>query len=151
MPVRSNKPLTEISEFKFNVNSRALERAEFDKKVREPFCAISFFVGWLRISVVNGVQYPSNPRTTCISLDSLADFVKLHTCNCLRHLSTDSNEVWHRCRWLRNRTCTGTIVRNTKLLERLKRKDLSERCAETWLSQHVLYRSLTDPSFPKGI
>jgi hypothetical protein len=33
MPVRSNKPLTEVSEFKFNVDSRALERAEFDKKV----------------------------------------------------------------------------------------------------------------------
>lgn len=35
MPVRSNKPLTEVSEFKFNVDSRALERAEFDKKVAE--------------------------------------------------------------------------------------------------------------------
>ncbi|KAG0554725.1 hypothetical protein KC19_12G114100 [Ceratodon purpureus] len=35
MPVRSNKPLTEIYEFKFNVDSRAVERAEFDKKVAE--------------------------------------------------------------------------------------------------------------------
>lgn len=33
MPVRSNKPLTEIYEFKFNVDTRAVERAEFDKKV----------------------------------------------------------------------------------------------------------------------
>ncbi|XP_073386695.1 protein TPX2 isoform X1 [Physcomitrium patens] len=35
MPIRSNKPLTEIYEFKFNVDTRAVERAEFDKKVAE--------------------------------------------------------------------------------------------------------------------
>lgn len=31
--MRSRKPLTEVHEFKFNVDTRAIERAEFDKKV----------------------------------------------------------------------------------------------------------------------
>jgi hypothetical protein len=33
VPTRSRKPLTEIYEFKFNVDTRAIERAMFDQKV----------------------------------------------------------------------------------------------------------------------
>lgn len=35
VPTRSRKPLTEIYEFKFNVDTRAIERAMFDQKVTE--------------------------------------------------------------------------------------------------------------------
>ncbi|CAM6035180.1 unnamed protein product [Sphagnum compactum] len=35
IPTRSRKPLTEIYEFKFNVDTRAIERAMFDQKVTE--------------------------------------------------------------------------------------------------------------------
>jgi hypothetical protein len=44
VPEMPRKPLTEVQEFTFHADARALERAEFDQKVLYLLCEGTYFV-----------------------------------------------------------------------------------------------------------
>lgn len=92
VPTRSRKPLTEIYEFKFNVDTRAIERAMFDQKVwfNPHFLWISCF--WKMVTAATWLS------------ESLTRWSEVVNINCYRSQ--------------RNTISTNSTVKNMKLQER---------------------------------
>jgi hypothetical protein len=160
VPTRSRKPLTEIYEFKFNVDTRAIERAMFDQKVWfNSHCLwISCFwkmvtaVTWwsellTRWSEVVNINCYRSQRNT-ISTNSIVKNMKLQerygSQFLLKHLRKN-NSYWQAPLILFSLLSIPLVI-----LCRQKKRNSSRQCGGSWSQLHDLCLNFHPPLFPKG-